>query len=201
MSVACRRRSRTCDDRGGTPCRKGRRAACYADRRQGRNACPRYRQFRHRDDRTRAALDGSRPDTSTARLAGRARRCDCHLRRVLRHDGRNPWLDGYNEIRRRWSPVGLWEAAGRGARTHRDLAAFFRGSSFRPAQLVTVETSHLVGLHDLAKRALTYSSSSPDALGENVEDMLRDVGKHLVSFSRDGAIAETVISTAQIVTR
>ncbi|WP_448033707.1 class I SAM-dependent methyltransferase [Bradyrhizobium liaoningense] len=116
-------------------------------------------------------------------------------------DGRNPWLDGYNEIRRRWSPVGLWEAAGRGTRTHRDLAAFFRGSSFRPAQLVTVETSHLVVLHDLAKRALTYSSSSPDALGENVEDMLRDVGKHLVSFSRDGAIAETVVSTAQIVTR
>lgn len=116
-------------------------------------------------------------------------------------DGRNPWLDGYNEIRRRWSPVGLWKATGRGTRTHRDLAAFFRGSSFRPAQLVTVETSHLVGLHDLAKRTLTYSSTSPDVLGENVEDMLRDVGKHLVSFSRDGAIAETVVSTAQIVTR
>ncbi|MHC2390699.1 SAM-dependent methyltransferase [Bradyrhizobium liaoningense] len=29
-------------------------------------------------------------------------------------DGRNPWLDGYNEIRRRWSPVGLWKATGRG---------------------------------------------------------------------------------------
>jgi len=116
-------------------------------------------------------------------------------------DGRNSWLDGYNEIRRRWSPAKLWEEAGRGTRTHRDLPAFFRGSSFQPAELVTVETSHLVGLYDLAQRTLTYSSSSPDALGENVEAMLRDVLKYLVSFSRDGAIAETIVSTAHIVKR
>ncbi len=31
--------------------------------------------------------------------------------------------------------------------------------------------------------------------------MLRDVLKHLVSFSRDGAIAETIVSTAHIVKR
>ena len=116
-------------------------------------------------------------------------------------DGRNPWLDGYNEARRRWSPAKLWEEAGRGTRTHRDLPAFFRGSSFQPAELVSIETSHLVGLHDLAKRPLTYSSSSPEALGENADAMLRDVGQHLAPFSRDGAIAETVVSTAQIVKR
>ncbi|WP_445220563.1 class I SAM-dependent methyltransferase [Bradyrhizobium sp. Pa8] len=116
-------------------------------------------------------------------------------------DGRNPWLDGYNEARRRWSPAKLWEEAGRGTRTHRDLPAFFRGSSFQPAELVSIETSHLVGLHDLAERTLTYSSSSPEALGENADAMLRDVGQHLAAFSRDGAIAETVVSTAQIVKR
>jgi hypothetical protein len=116
-------------------------------------------------------------------------------------DGRNPWLDGYNEIRRRWSPTKLWEEASRGTRTRRDLSAFFRGSPLQLTELVTVETSHLVGLHDLAKRTLTYSSSSPDALGENVDAMLSDVAKHLVPFSRDGAIAETIVSTAQIVKR
>ena len=116
-------------------------------------------------------------------------------------DGRNPWLDGYNEARRRWSPAKLWEEADRGTRTHRDLPAFFRGSSFQPAELVSIETSHLVGLHDLAERTLTYSSSSPEALGENADAMLRDVGQHLAPFSRDGAIAETVVSTAQIVKR
>lgn len=116
-------------------------------------------------------------------------------------DGRNPWLDGYNEARRRWSPAKLWEEAGRGTRTHRDLPAFFRGSSFQPAELVTIEISHLVGLNDLAKRTLTYSSSSPEALGDNVEAMLRDVERHLASFSRDGVIAETIVSTAQILKR
>lgn len=116
-------------------------------------------------------------------------------------DGRNPWLDGYNEIRRRWSPAKLWEEAGKGARTHRDLPAYFRGSAFAPTELVTVETSHTVSMQDLAQRTLTYSSSSPDALGDNVEAMLRDVESHLASFGRDGLIAETVVSTAQIVKR
>jgi len=31
--------------------------------------------------------------------------------------------------------------------------------------------------------------------------MLRDVEEHLASFSRDGVIAETIVSTAQIVKR
>ena len=116
-------------------------------------------------------------------------------------DGRNQWLDGYNEVRRCWSPAQLWEEAGKGTRTHRDLPAFFRGSAFRPSELVTVETSHMVSMQDLAQRTLTYSSSSPEALGDNVEAMLRDAEKHLASFSRDGAIAETIVSTAQIVKR
>jgi SAM-dependent methyltransferase len=116
-------------------------------------------------------------------------------------DGRNPWLDGYNEIRRRWSPAKLWEEAGKGTRAHRDLPAFFRGSAFAPTELVAVETSHTVSMQDLAQRTLTYSSSSPEALGDNVEAMLRDVESHLASFSRDGLIAETIVSTAQIVKR
>lgn len=116
-------------------------------------------------------------------------------------DGRNPWLDDYNEIRRRWSPAKLWEEAGKGTRTHRDLPAFFHGSAFAPTELVAVETSHTVSMQDLAQRTLTYSSSSPEALGDNVEAMLRDVESHLASFSRDGLIAETIVSTAQIVKR
>ncbi|MGX1324789.1 SAM-dependent methyltransferase [Bradyrhizobium sp. USDA 377] len=116
-------------------------------------------------------------------------------------DGSNPWLDGYNEIRRRWSPAKLWEEAGRGTRTHRDLPAFFRDSAFQPTELVTVETSHTVSVEDLTRRTLTYSSSSPDALGDNVEAMLNDVGEHLAPFSSNGVIAETIVSTAQIVKR
>ena len=116
-------------------------------------------------------------------------------------DGRNPWLDGYNEIRRRWSPAKLWEEAGKGTRTHRDLPAFFRGSAFAPTELVAVETNHEVSVQDLTRRVLTYSSSSPDALGDNAEAALRDIESHLAAFSRDGAVAETFVSTAEIVKR
>ncbi|MGY4626313.1 hypothetical protein ACVWY3_004069 [Bradyrhizobium sp. USDA 4486] len=38
-------------------------------------------------------------------------------------------------------------------------------------------------------------------MGDHVEAALRDVENHLVSFHRDGAIAETIVSTAQIVIR
>jgi ubiquinone/menaquinone biosynthesis C-methylase UbiE len=116
-------------------------------------------------------------------------------------DGRNPWLDGYNDVRRRWSPAKLWEEAGKGTRTHRDLPAFFRGSAFQPTERVTVETRHTISVQDLTRRTLTYSSSSPEALGDNVEAMLRDVEEHLAPFSRDRLIAETIVSTAQIVMR
>ena len=92
-------------------------------------------------------------------------------------DGSNPWLDGYNDAAAAWSPAKLWEESGIGTRTHRDLPAFFRGtrlsaspssSRLRPATTISV--------HDLTRRALTFSSSSPEALGESADAMLRDVG-------------------------
>ncbi|GLR86464.1 class I SAM-dependent methyltransferase [Bradyrhizobium iriomotense] len=116
-------------------------------------------------------------------------------------DGRNPWLDDYNAVRRNWSPAGLWEEAGRGERTHRDLPAFFRGSAFRPIDVIRVETRHEISVRDLARRVLTFSSSSPEALGGNVEAMLSDVEERLAPFSRDGAIIETLVSVAEIVRR
>jgi len=116
-------------------------------------------------------------------------------------DGRNPWLVDYNAARRRWSPAGLWEASGRGERAHRDLSSFFDGSAFHLAELIRVETRHEISVGDLARRVLTFSSSSPEALGNNVEAMLRDVEERLARFSRNGVITETLVSTAQVVAR
>ncbi|MGV7213637.1 class I SAM-dependent methyltransferase [Bradyrhizobium sp. UFLA05-112] len=117
------------------------------------------------------------------------------------HDGRNPWLDDYNAVRRNWSPAGLWEDAGRGERTHRDLPAFFQGSAFHVADVIRVETRHEISVSDLARRVLTFSSSSPEALGDSVEAMLRDVEEHLTPFSRDGMITETLLTVAEIARR
>jgi len=116
-------------------------------------------------------------------------------------DGRNPWLDDYNTARRAWSDQSLWSEAGNAARTHRDLAGFFRGTRFHAAEIIGVETSHEIGVRDLARRVLTFSSSSPEALGDRVEAMLRDVEQRLLPMSRDGFVTEVVTAVAQVARR
>ena len=116
-------------------------------------------------------------------------------------NGQNPWLDDYNAARRAWSKQSLWSESGSGARTHRDLAGFFRGTRFHAADVIRVETSHEISVRDLARRVLTFSSSSPDVLGDKVEAMLRDVEQRLLPLSRDGWITEVVAATAQEVKR
>jgi SAM-dependent methyltransferase len=116
-------------------------------------------------------------------------------------DGRNAWLDPYNAARKAWVNTALEPATGRGARVHRELAAFLDGSPFRVESTIAVETSHAISTSDLAQRVLTYSSSSPAVLGGKVDAMLADVEARLESFSRAGRITDVVISTAQVVRR
>jgi SAM-dependent methyltransferase len=116
-------------------------------------------------------------------------------------DGRNPWLGEYNEARRFWSEASLWSESGGGERTHRDLAGFFRGARFHVADLIKVETGHEISARDLARRVLTFSSSSPDVLGEKADAMLRDVEQRLLPLSREGSLSEFVLATAQVVKR
>jgi hypothetical protein len=56
----------------------------------------------------------------------------------------------------------------------------------------------LISASDLAHRVLTFSSSSPESLGDKVEPMLRDVEARLASFTRDGLLNDIVRSTAQV---
>jgi SAM-dependent methyltransferase len=121
-------------------------------------------------------------------------------------DGRNPWLDTYDATRKAWANKawankGLEPAGGRGARLHRELAAFLDGSPFHVASQIQVETSHTIGIGDVARRVLTYSSSSPAVLGDKVDAMLADVEARLAPLTQDGRITEVVVSTAQVVRR
>jgi hypothetical protein len=116
-------------------------------------------------------------------------------------DERNPWLDTYDSARKAWASKALAPPSGGGARLHRELAAFFDGSPFHVASEINVETSHSIGIGDLARRVLTYSSSSPAVLGDMIEPMLSDVEQRLAPFARDGHVTEVVVSTAQVVRR
>jgi SAM-dependent methyltransferase len=113
----------------------------------------------------------------------------------------NPWLDDYNKARRAWSDASLWSESGSGARVHRDLAAFFRGTPFRLANEIKVETRHDVSVRDLARRVLTFSSSSPAVLGDRAEAMLSDVEARLAPFGPEGVVTEVIVSVAQVAKR
>jgi SAM-dependent methyltransferase len=115
--------------------------------------------------------------------------------------GRNAWLDDYDAARRHWSDESLWSESRQGERAHRDLAAGLEGTGFHVDEKIRVEATHEVSIGDLAQRVLTFSSSSPAALGDTVDAMLADIEARLSPFGRDGHLTETLLSAAQIVRR
>jgi ubiquinone/menaquinone biosynthesis C-methylase UbiE len=116
-------------------------------------------------------------------------------------DDRNPWLADYDTARRSWSDEGLLRDAGKGEQTHRNLADVLGPAGFGVVETVKVETAHQVSAKDLARRVLTFSSSSPAALGEKAEAMLADVEARILPFSRDGILTETLVSIANVARR
>ncbi len=94
----------------------------------------------------------------------------------------------------------MWSESG-GERIYRDLAAFFRGTRFHVTDLIRDETSHEISVSDLARRVLTFSSSSPEVLGDRAEAMLRDIEQRLRPLSRGGVVTEVFAATAQVARR
>jgi ubiquinone/menaquinone biosynthesis C-methylase UbiE len=120
---------------------------------------------------------------------------------VTAPDDSNPWLETYNTARRHWSDPAMWPDVGHGAKIHRDLDTVLDGTGFRVTDKVRVAATHEISVSDLAERVLTFSPSSPDALGDKVEAMLADVEAKLAPFSRDGRLTEALLSVADIVRR
>ena len=108
-------------------------------------------------------------------------------------DGRNGWLEAYNEARH------FWSGDRAGSRHRGALAALLAGTSLKQTEEIFVESTHDVSIDDLARRVLTFSSSSPAILGDRAEAMLADVRQRLLPFSRDGVLEEVVVSTARVV--
>jgi SAM-dependent methyltransferase len=116
-------------------------------------------------------------------------------------DARNPWLGDYDRARRAWSDETLLRDASKGEQTHRNLADVLGPAGFGVAETVSVETTYEVSASDLARRVLTFSPSSPAALGDRVDAMLADIEARLLPFSRDGILTETLVSWADIARR
>jgi hypothetical protein len=116
-------------------------------------------------------------------------------------DGRNAWLEAYSTARRAWSDERLWAESRRGERAHCELATVLAGTGFHAAETIRVETTHEVSVERLARRVLTFSSSSPGALGDRVDAMLADVEDRLKPFAREGIVTEVLVSSARLARR
>lgn len=116
-------------------------------------------------------------------------------------DGSNPWLETYDTARRRWSDEDLLSVSRRGEHAHRNPADVLGPLEFDVVDTIRVEAAHEVNAADLARRVLTFSSSSPAALGDKADAMLADIEARLVSFSRNGVIKEKLISAASVARR
>jgi len=116
-------------------------------------------------------------------------------------DGRNPWLEDYDAARRRWSDAELLSGSRKGEHAHRNPADVLGPIGFGVVDTIRVEATHEVSAADLARRVLTFSSSSPAALGDRVDAMLADIEARLLPFSRDGVLGETLMSAASIARR
>jgi hypothetical protein len=79
-----------------------------------------------------------------------------------------------------------------------DLAAILADTRFHIEETIAVEGSHELSASDLARRTLTFSGSSPAALGDKVDAMLHDVEQRLLPFSRAGLLREVVIANADV---
>src|SRR5215472_15674967 len=107
-------------------------------------------------------------------------------------DGRNPWVDEYIKARR------FWAGSAEGERYRHRLSNLLHETRFRIGETIAVESTKPVRVEDLARRMLTFSSSSPSVLGDKVEAMFRDVESRLLPMSDAGLLNEVVVSTAQV---
>lgn len=116
-------------------------------------------------------------------------------------DGSNPWLEDYDIARRRWSDEDLLTGSRKGEHAHRNPDDVLGPLGFGVVETVMVEATHEVSAADLARRVLTFSSSSPAAIGDKAEAMLADIEARLLPFARDGVIEETLWSAASVARR
>jgi SAM-dependent methyltransferase len=116
-------------------------------------------------------------------------------------DGSNPWLEDYDTARRRWSDEDLLSGSRKGEHAHRNPADVLGPLGFDVVETIRVEATHEVSAADLARRVLTFSSSSPAALGDRADAMLADIEARLLPFGRDGILRETLMSIASVARR
>jgi SAM-dependent methyltransferase len=106
-------------------------------------------------------------------------------------DGRNPWLETFNNVRDRW----------KGDRPSRDHHTFFADGQVTRTRTIRVEGTYAVPVERLIDRVLSMSTSSSERLGDEVPAMKSAMREALAPFAADGMIEDNVEARAEVFER
>jgi ubiquinone/menaquinone biosynthesis C-methylase UbiE len=104
----------------------------------------------------------------------------------------NPWASTYRATRKSWSP-GTDER-----RYHVDVDEWFRHSPVRKVEEISVNYCHRVTVESLIGRALSMSTTSPQALGERRDAFETALREALQAFAEDGTLSEEIRTKALV---
>ncbi|HET9742757.1 MAG TPA: class I SAM-dependent methyltransferase [Terriglobales bacterium] len=115
---------------------------------------------------------------------------ECGCRPV--HEDCNPWLLAYRDAWQKYVPD-FSES-----RYHPDLNLWFAGSRFAKTKEVAVRESHVISVDDLVGRALSFSMTSPERLGNQRAQFESGLREALQPFATDGQMTEELIALAAV---
>jgi ubiquinone/menaquinone biosynthesis C-methylase UbiE len=104
----------------------------------------------------------------------------------------NPWLKAHDEVRNKWVDHRGEE------RYSKDAEQRFAGSRFRFVDKIVVITKHFVTIQELISRSLSRSTTSPQVLGDKLEEFEGDLAEALRPFASEGVVQEEVHATARV---
>lgn len=103
-----------------------------------------------------------------------------------------PWAEKFRQVRRAWS------SDADESRYRPDLDQWFASSRFRKLDEISVTEPNPVSIDHLIKRGLSYSITSPCALGDRRRDFEAELRSVLEPFASNGVIHEEVTAKAVI---
>lgn len=107
------------------------------------------------------------------------------------------------------APVNQWHAEFRSVRSRYsedphekrykiDYEQWFAGSRFRKSQSIEVRYEHRISIRHLIGRALSYSTTSPEVLGDRRTSYEADIAAALAPFAEDSHVIEEIVAMATV---
>jgi hypothetical protein len=112
----------------------------------------------------------------------------------------NSWRSSFSKVTEQYS-TGDVEREKRRSPTWLRHEAILLASPFPEMERISIIERRLTAVERFKDRALSFSSTSRERLGDKADDLASEIQELMGNFARDGVVAEVVESTALIARR